>query len=245
MGAGLRQFAAAPSAYLPPPPAATVVDDPRYHLTVSADGSDATVSRLADAAVFDEVVAAAPTARIVWVGTPELEAALRARGCRDQDPPLTSYVRALATTREPPAIEDVEVRRVETFDDFLTGIRVSNEGWGRPLDQGDAPATWARRRSRPGGEWLAYLEGKAVAYAGAIAGPRGLFLTGGVTVPAARGRGAYRALVRARWDEAVRRGTPALVVHAEQSSRPILERLGFESVCDIVELVLDPPRLDA
>ena len=36
-----------------------------------------------------------------------------------------------------------------------------------------------------------------------------------MTLPDARGRGAYRALVRARWDDAVRRGTPALVVHAE------------------------------
>ena len=45
-----------------------------------------------------------------------------------------------------------------------------------------------------------------------------------------RGRGAYRALVRARWDVAVERGTPALTVSAGAMSRPILERLGFVTV---------------
>jgi predicted GNAT superfamily acetyltransferase len=50
---------------------------------------------------------------------------------------------------------------------------------------------------------------------------------------AARGRGVYRALVRARWDVAVARGTPALVVQAGTMSQPILERLGFRTVCTI------------
>jgi hypothetical protein len=56
----------------------------------------------------------------------------------------------------------------------------------------------------------------------------------------ARGCGVYRALVRARWDEAVARGTPALVVQAGQMSRPILERLGFETICE-VHAFLDAP----
>ena len=38
------------------------------------------------------------------------------------------------------------------------------------------------------------------------------------------------ALVRARWDTAVERGTPALTVGAGSMSRPILERLGFSTV---------------
>src|SRR5206468_8394543 len=36
-----------------------------------------------------------------------------------------------------------------------------------------------------------------------------------------------RALVKARWDDAVARGTPLLVTHAGALSRPILGRLGF------------------
>jgi len=39
------------------------------------------------------------------------------------------------------------------------------------------------------------------------------------------------ALVRAHWDEAVARDTPALVVQAGTMSAPILRRLGFEQVC--------------
>ena len=69
-----------------------------------------------------------------------------------------------------------------------------------------------------------------------IAGPRGLYLAGGATLSGARGRGAYRALVRARWDYAVQRGTPALVVHAQETSRPILEGCGFHVVCTMYEL---------
>jgi hypothetical protein len=55
--------------------------------------------------------------------------------------------------------------------------------------------------------------------------------------PEARGRGAYRALVRARWDDAAERGTPALTVHAGALSRPILERLGFVTVGDVTCLL--------
>jgi RimJ/RimL family protein N-acetyltransferase len=37
----------------------------------------------------------------------------------------------------------------------------------------------------------------------------------------------------------VPRGTPALVVHAEEASRRVLERIGFERVGNVVELVSD------
>ena len=52
----------------------------------------------------------------------------------------------------------------------------------------------------------------------------------------------YRALVHARWLDAVERGTPALVTEAmPETSYPILTRLGFEQVCSIRRLE-DPPR---
>ena len=57
------------------------------------------------------------------------------------------------------------------------------------------------------------------------------------TLPEARGRGAYRALVRARWDDAVARGTPLAVTDAGRQSRPILARLGFRELCTIHALV--------
>jgi GNAT superfamily N-acetyltransferase len=229
-----------------------VVDNERFHLVVHPDGAHANVCRLrlggCDVdATLAEILGYAPRARFEWIvgpsATPEdLEERLRALGCRDQDPPLTSYVTALATVTEPAAVPEVDVRPVVTYDDFVTALEVSIAGWELDPARADAeraraPKMWAQRRSRPGGEWVAFLDGEAVSYAGAIAGPHGLFLTGGVTLPRARGRGAYRALVRARWDEAVRRGTPALVVHAEEASRRILESIGFERIGTIVELV--------
>jgi predicted GNAT superfamily acetyltransferase len=63
-------------------------------------------------------------------------------------------------------------------------------------------------------------------------------LFGGSTLPEARGRGAYRALVAARWDDAVERGTPILVTQAGPMSRPILAQLGFREVCEI-RILLD------
>jgi hypothetical protein len=65
---------------------------------------------------------------------------------------------------------------------------------------------------------------------------RGGFLFGGSTLCEARGRGAYRALVRARWDEAVSRGAPGLVTQTAPTSEPILRRLGFEEVCRLRRL---------
>jgi len=83
---------------------------------------------------------------------------------------------------------------------------------------------------------VALLDGRAVGSGRAAYCERGGLLFGGSTLPDARGRGAYRALVRARWDEAVRRGVPALVTQAAPASEPILRRLGFEEVCTLRRL---------
>lgn len=242
MNSSLRAFALDPNAYLPALSTSTVVDDPRFHLVVDTAGEHAVVCRLRTddvVAVFREVREHAPEAQVVWITDGAVEAELRALGCRDQDPPLTSYVTALATGTEPPAVAGVEILHTSTFEEFVDAYTVFTDGWGRVPP--DPPETiWERHRERGGGDWVAYLDGEPIAYAGAIAGPRGLFLTGGVTLPHARGRGAYRALVRARWDEAVRLGTPALVVHAEEPSRRVLVRIGFERAGAIVELVSDP-----
>ena len=88
--------------------------------------------------------------------------------------------------------------------------------------------------------FLAFLDGKPAATALAIPSERGVFLIAGSTAVWARGRGAYRALVRARWDYAVERGTPALVTEAMvDTSYPILQRLGFSEVCTIGRLEED------
>jgi hypothetical protein len=212
----------------------------RLHEDAVDDGVEAAV---------EEIRALAP-GPVEWnVGasaTPaDLPERLRRLGCVDPPPPMESHIAALMIDRAPGGAEDVEVRRVETFEDFLLVLELSLEASPRtPADEakerGRAYETFERRLSRPGGDWLAYLDGRPAAAASAIAGPAGLFLAGGGTARWARGRGCYRALVRARWDEAVRLGTPGLTVHAQHgSSQPILERLGFEHVCDL-HVVVDP-----
>jgi hypothetical protein len=81
------------------------------------------------------------------------------------------------------------------------------------------------------------VEGVDVATGNAIFTDHGVVLNAGSTLPGWRGRGAYRALVRARWDAAVAAGTPVLVTQAGAMSRPILERLGFVAVCEVRALL--------
>ena len=84
----------------------------------------------------------------------------------------------------------------------------------------------------------AWLDGELVAAGTSAPTEHGLLLYGGATAPHARGRGAYRALLHARWQEAVGNGTPALITQGGSMSRPILERLGFERVGEI-HMLLD------
>jgi GNAT superfamily N-acetyltransferase len=55
------------------------------------------------------------------------------------------------------------------------------------------------------------------------------FLAAAVVAPQARGRGAYRALLRARWDAAVAMGAKAVVALADARSVPVLEHFGLRS----------------
>ena len=66
-------------------------------------------------------------------------------------------------------------------------------------------------------------------------------LWGGATLPAWRGRGVYRALVRRRAQLAAERGRRYLQVDASADSRPILERLGFQAVTQTRPYVWSPP----
>ena len=84
--------------------------------------------------------------------------------------------------------------------------------------------------------YLASIGGHDVASATATFAEHGVVLNAGATLPEWRGRGAYRALVRARFDDAVAAGTPVLVTQAGAMSRPTLERMGFRAVCRVVAL---------
>jgi hypothetical protein len=127
----------------------------------------------------------------------------------------------------------VEVRRAESPEEYFTADRIAAVAFGMPEP--------SEARPRPADAdnvlYLAYLDGEPVAQASASFGEHCATLFGGATLPAARGHGAYRALVAARWQDAVARGTPALVTQASAMSKPILARLGFREVCEIRILV--------
>jgi hypothetical protein len=153
-------------------------------------------------------------------------------------------VHALASASEPQGLgPDIEARMVETFEDFTASAELRFDVFDVPAARREAErshyATYFEESQRVGVPvwFVALLEGRIAGTAGAIPSPRGVFLIGGATATWARGRGVYRALVRARWDYAATRGTPALVTHAQAaSSYPILLRIGFEPVCEIRRL---------
>ena len=144
---------------------------------------------------------------------------------------------AMVLTSEPPAAEGIEVRQVETLDEYVESRRLALAAFAdprqrKPTDE-DLAAEWAHSVDPI---FVAWVDGRMASTGRAIYTRAGGYLLGGSTAEWARGRGAYRAVVRARWDEAVRRGTPALVVGAGPMSRPILERLGFEQVLEFRRL---------
>ncbi len=143
---------------------------------------------------------------------------------------------------EPPAAPAVEVRRIETLDEQLESLEVEWEVWDVPAEERAARAASEPGRFDPRGpvhHFVALVEGRRVGFCRAIDLDGGVALMGGAVLPEARGRGVYRALVRARWDHAVARGAPLLVVQAGAMSAPILAGLGFRAYGD-VRLYEDP-----
>jgi hypothetical protein len=127
----------------------------------------------------------------------------------------------------------VEVRRAETDEEYLAAARIASIAFGSPM-----PTEVSPDRDPNNVVYLAYVDGEPVARGSASFSKHGVTLFGGSTLPEARGRGAYRALVAARWEDAVARGTPVLVTQASPMSRPILVQLGFREVCEI-RILLD------
>jgi predicted N-acetyltransferase YhbS len=144
---------------------------------------------------------------------------------------------------EPQGIEGVEVRRRETYEDALAAVEISWRSFDFTPEQIERARAAHRARYelwKDDGRFdgfIALVDGEIVGSGAARYFESGVYLMGGNVAEEARGRGVYRALVRARWDEAARRGTPALVVQAGQMSKPILERLGFRTVCEVHALL--------
>jgi GNAT superfamily N-acetyltransferase len=160
---------------------------------------------------------------------------LRALGFRPHDEP---YIVPMVLVEEPPqGPPEIVVRVARSPDEYSAALAVMHEAFG------GSPAS-AEERARFEDRWRDYVPTRAETYVawigdevvGAATGSytdAGVALNAGAVLAHVRGRGAYRALVRARWDEAVRRGTPALYTQAAPMSRPILKRLGFVEIGEI------------
>lgn len=198
------------------------------------------------------LTAGAPGKTAWWVGSSAAPGDVRERllalGLRPAtDPGWEPRGTAMATVTPPPGSEGVVARLVETYEEFVRANEIGWEAFGLTADERAQhltilPERWeAALAGHANVTFMAWVDGEPAGIARALLQPEGAVLLGGGVLPWARGLGAYRALVRARWDAAVARGTPALAVTAGAMSRPILERLGFQSVAT-VEVLLDDPR---
>ncbi len=123
----------------------------------------------------------------------------------------------MVLSEAPSRVAGIEVRKVEELDEAIRCVEITTAGFPKAARKAaieQLRASWPDRNPEVREGFAAYIDGRLVACATAAYLDRAVYLSGGATVPAARGRGAYRALVRARWDEAVRRRTPMLIVQA-------------------------------
>jgi ribosomal protein S18 acetylase RimI-like enzyme len=169
---------------------------------------------------------------IGWTAEPtDVAARLEAQGlARNDDPPALT---GMTCSKPPPEETSVAVRRVETLEEYLAMIEVDFHAWSSvPHDleerrQRERDRFAPMRATGTVHHFAGFLDGELVGFGRAIDMDAGVALFGGAVLPHARGRGVYRALVRARWEHAAARGTPLLVVQAGPMSEPILARLGF------------------
>lgn len=226
--------------HLPPRPGFDVVD--RGDLVLETSVHRALVSRIRLGDVEEAVgwtreraLAAASPRLEWWVGwhttPPDLPERLHLLGFEpdDEAPVLTG----MTCSAEPPAAADVEVRDIQTLEQQLEALEVDWEVWSLSTEERERRRATEERRfgsiETLGAvhHFAAFTDGRAVGFARAIDLEGGVALMGGAVLPAYRGRGVYRALVRRRWDHAVARDTPLLVVQAGHMSAPVLDGLGF------------------
>lgn len=244
----LVDFVEAPGRFMEPSEGAFVVKTPRFVVVGGADGVWASVQgiRLCDGEAPDAVAEVrellAPRTHVVswWLterATPhDVEEQLLAAGLEivPRDYRLDAL---LTTTPPPPGPAEIEVRLAATAEQWATIRELQDSVFDNPPERRPTReqlvAEFGRTETALFGAWL---DGQLVGAGAATPSSRGMLLWGGSVREDARGRGCYRSLVRARWDEAVRRGTPALTVTANDKSGPALHKLGFAKVLELRRL---------
>ena len=137
--------------------------------------------------------------------------------------------------------DGVEIRRVVDaagVDDFMA---VANAAFGRN-ETWKTPAYLQSLEDDEIELFVVYCDGLAVSSGRLNLPERRAFASmwGGSTLREYRGLGLYRALVARRAEEARRRGYRFLTTDARETSRPILQRLGFVRLSGITGWVLRP-----
>ncbi|HEY7017973.1 MAG TPA: hypothetical protein VH297_05840 [Gaiellaceae bacterium] len=246
----VRQLAEDPTAYAPAPPGFERIQNERYSLLLGPFAHMTMAQRVrleadeverAVAEVREHVAECGRTWVTWWVTDStrpaDLEQRLLGLGLEPAALPLSepSY-EAMALTREPePAGPGLSARLAVDFDEYVTATEITWDAFEFPEDRRESereilPALYEFHRNGLASRYLCFLDGEPVASAVAVFANAAVMLIGGAVLPEARGRGCYKALVRARWDDAVARDTPALVVQAGAMSQPILAGLGFDRV---------------
>jgi GNAT superfamily N-acetyltransferase len=137
-----------------------------------------------------------------------------------------------------------DVRRVVSPDDVDDYRIVSEQAWGRE-GAGHIEFVADLLRDSPGeiGVYVAYVDGTPASCA-RVSFQKGSQFAGmwaGATAPAFRRQGLYQALVAARVQEARQRGYRFMTIDALPTSRPIVERHGFQFLTYTHPLVWHPP----
>jgi GNAT superfamily N-acetyltransferase len=173
---------------------------------------------------------------------PELAELLRAAGFHP-DEPETLVALDLESWQSGPLPDGVRIREVDDLATFEDALVVSSAAFGA-----SGPETLEKFRTRLADPtarlFVAYLGDRPISAGRLELAPGRTFasLWGGGTIPEARHRGAYRALVQARAERARRGGYRYLTVDARETSRPILERLGFVPLTGVRGWILEPPN---
>jgi GNAT superfamily N-acetyltransferase len=140
-----------------------------------------------------------------------------------------------------PTAPGVEIRRVNDEGGARDALTANEAAFGTEGRRyADRYSEWLHDPTQ--GLYVAYAGGSPVASARLELTPGRSFagLWGGGVAPAHRGKGIYRGLVGVRAAAAKDAGYRYLTVDAQETSRPILERLGFVALTTTRPWVLRP-----
>ena len=170
----------------------------------------------------------------------EISDCLAAEGF-EPDAPDTLMIFDLADEVAASTTDNVDIRRVKTAEELEDFVKASEQAFGAQ-DTWQRTAHSARLNDPDLALYVAYVSGEIAASARLEIGSSSSFglLFGGGVAPSYRRKGIYRALVAERARQARHRGLRYLTTDARDTSKPILQNLGFVSAAKAVTWILKP-----